>query len=159
MKYLVIVFLALGCVSAAQADIWKWVDANGDVHFVSSANPIYMWVDENGDVHYSDTPGHETARTVDLVWVSGGSLEEPEQQQAESQDDGWAFEGETEEQRAERERAEAYYCKRASEVYESYVNAPRLYKTNDDGEREYLSDEEMAQMIADTRNKKDEICQ
>ena len=32
-------------------------------------------------------------------------------------------------------------CKRATEAHDSYVNAPRLYRTNDDGEREYLDEE------------------
>mgnify|MGYP000134410528 CR=1 FL=1 len=66
--------------------------------------------------------------------------------------------GETPEERAEREEAEAYYCKRATEIYESYVKAPRLYKTNDAGERVYLDKEEAAQTIAETRAQKDELC-
>ena len=57
-----------------------------------------------------------------------------------------------------REQAEAYYCKRATEIYESYVNAPRLYKTDDAGERVYLDPEEAAQTIAETRALKDERC-
>ena len=55
--------------------------------------------------------------------------------------------------------AEAYYCKRATEIYDSYVNAPRLYKTNDDGEKEYLSKAAAAAEIADTKSKKDELCE
>ena len=54
--------------------------------------------------------------------------------------------------------AEAYYCKRAQEIYDSYAKAPRLYKTNSDGERAYLSDKEAAQMISDTKSKVDELC-
>ena len=158
MKNLVIVLFVLGCASVAQADVWKWVDANGDVHFVDSASPIFTWTDESGNVYYSDTPDHEGAVSVELVWVSGGSLGEAKAEEAPAEDSAWAFPGETPEQRAERERAEAYYCKRATEIYESYVNAPSLYKTNDKGEKEYLDKEEMAQMIADTRSKKDEIC-
>jgi hypothetical protein len=71
---------------------------------------------------------------------------------------GYAYPGETPEERAEREKAEAYYCKRATEIYESYVNAPRLYKTNDAGERVYLDKEEAAKTIAETRAQKDELC-
>ena len=66
--------------------------------------------------------------------------------------------GETAEERAEREQAEAYYCKRATEIYDSYVNAPQLYRTNEAGEREYLSKQEGEAIIAETKAKKDELC-
>ena len=157
MRIVFALLLALACTAVAQADIWKWVDANGDVHLVDSKTAIYTWVDERGDVHYSDTPDHEGAVSVELIFVSSGKLDEPEQPQEED-GDGPAFPGETPEQRAEREKAEAYYCKRATEIYDSYVNAPQLYKTNDKGEREYLSDEDVARTIAETRAVKDEAC-
>lgn len=157
MRIVFAILLVFACTAVAQADIWKWVDANGEVHLVDSKTPIFTWVDERGDVHYSDTPDHETAVSVELIWVSSGELEETQQPEEES-GSGYAFPGETPEQRAEREKAEAYYCKRATEIYDSYVNAPQLYKTNEKGEREYLSKEEMAQTIAETRAKKDEAC-
>ena len=60
---------------------------------------------------------------------------------------------------AKREQAEAYYCKRATEIYDSYLNAPQLYRTNEKGEREYLSKKEAAATIAETKAKRDELCQ
>jgi hypothetical protein len=152
-----VLVLLLGFAAAAQADVWKWMDANGKTHFVDTNKPIYTWIDESGDVHFSDTPDHEDAISVELVWVSSGNLDEMQGSKDES-GSGYAFPGETPEERAEREKAEAYYCKRATEIYESYVNAPRLYKTNDAGEREYLSKEEAAITIAETRAQKDELC-
>jgi hypothetical protein len=156
-KYLAIAVLMTGFCTAAQADVWKWVDAQGKTHFVDTNTPIYTWVDESGDIHYSDTPDHEDAVSVELVWVSSGSLSEVEGGEDKS-GSGYAYPGETPEERAEREKAEAYYCKRATEIYESYVNAPRLYKTNDAGEREYLSKEDAARTIAETRAQKEELC-
>ena len=151
-----VLLLSLAC-AAAQADVWKLVDATGKTHFVDTNKSIYTWVDENGDAHYSDTPDHEDAVSVQLVWVSSGTLEEVENSADES-GSGYAYPGETPEERAEREKAEAYYCKRATEIYESYVNAPRLYKTNDAGERVYLDKEEAAKTIAETRAQKDDLC-
>mgnify|MGYP000016467110 CR=1 FL=1 len=66
--------LLFGFALSANADVWKWVDASGKTHFVDTITPIYTWVDEFGKVHYSDTPGHEDAVSVELVWVSPGSL-------------------------------------------------------------------------------------
>jgi hypothetical protein len=159
-KLITICVLILGLTQTASADIWKWVDALGETHFVSTMRPIYTWVDESGKVHYADHPGHEDAISADLIWHSASSIEDAGKTASASapEEDGYAYPGETAEQRAERKRAEEYYCKRATEIYDSYTNAPQLYKTNDDGEREYLSKADAAKTIAETRAKKDELC-
>ena len=156
MKTLLSIFiLTIGLSVPAAADVWKWVDATGKTHFVDTMKPIYTWLDEFGKRHYSDTPGHEDAVSVQLVWHSSGTLDDVEEPES---DDGYAYPGETAEERAEREAADAYYCKRATEIFESYVNAPRLYRTNDAGERQYLTEKEAAATIAETKAKKDELC-
>ncbi|MCK5326378.1 MAG: DUF4124 domain-containing protein [Woeseiaceae bacterium] len=156
---LTLIALTVGLSLPAHADIWRWVDAEGKSHFVDTLTPIYTWNDEFGKVHYSDTPDHEDAVSVELVWQSPGSLTESD----ESGDDGrsgegYAHPGETAEDRAEREAAEKYYCKRATEIFESYLNAPRLFRSNDAGEREYLSEEDAAATIAETKAKMNELC-
>ena len=154
MKYFLTLMLLAAC-TVVHADVWMWVDAKGNTHFVDSNKAIFTWVDERGDVHYSDTPDHEDAVSAELIWVSDEDLD---QSNDEGSDSGYAYPGETPAERAEREAAEAYYCKRATEIYDSFVSAPRLYKTNDDGEREYLSKEEAAATIAETKAKRDELC-
>jgi len=153
-----ILLLTLGIACNAEASVWKWVDAEGDTHYVDSNRPIYTWVDEYGKVYYSDKPDDEDAISVQLVFVSEGSLDEVSDDKDEAGDGGYAYPGESAEERAEREKAENYYCKRATEIYDSYVNAPQLYRTSDEGEREYLSDKEVAAMIGSTKVKMDEIC-
>ncbi len=151
--------LFLGCSITGQADVWRWVDAEGKTHFVDTLKPIYRWVDESGKTHYSDTPGHESAVSVEFVWHSAGTLNDLKAG-AGSDAAGTVdtYPGETAQARAEREQAEAYYCKRATEIYESYVNAPKLYRTDEDGVREYLNAEEAALAIAETLAKKEEFC-
>jgi hypothetical protein len=157
MSYLKALLLLFVFFSAsASADVWKWVDAKGITHFVDTNTAIFTWVDDDDKLHYADTPDHTDAVAVQLVWHSAGSLQDLNPMGAPlGQDD---YPGETDEQRLEREKAEAYYCKRATEIYDSYVNAPRLYKTNDDGEKEYLSKADAKAEIADTKLKKDELC-
>jgi hypothetical protein len=157
-RILTTIVLIFGFCLTANADVWKWVDAFGKTHFVDTMTSIYTWVDESGKVHYSDTPDHEDAVSVELVWHSTGSLDEIDSPSDDSESGGYAYAGETAEDRAEREKAEAYYCKRATEIYESYLNAPQLYRTNEQGEREYLSKKDAAATIAETRAKKDELC-
>lgn len=155
---LTICVLIFGLGQAAQADVWKWLDALGNTHFVDTVKPIYTWVDESGKLHYADHPDHEDAVSVELVWHSDGELDDADGSNEEAEDGGYAFPGETDAQRAERERAEAYYCERATEVYESYLNAPQLYQTGEDGSRVILSEADAARTITETRAKKDQFC-
>ena len=160
MKTLLTILLLAGpfCGSAL-ADVWRWVDAEGNTHYVDTNTPIFTWVDEFGKVHYSDTPDHEDAVSVELVWYSKGPLSDVDPAGDAAGDEDLAYADETPEERAARKQAEQYYCQRATEIYESYLNAPQLYRTNDQGEREYLSKEDAATTIAETKARKDELCQ
>ena len=93
---------------------------------------------------------------MQLVWVSKGTLDDKES--AAGSSDGNAFPGETPQRRAEREASEAFYCKRATEIYDSYKNAPRLYRTNEAGEREYLSKKAAKATLEETKTKRDQLC-
>lgn len=159
-RILAIIMLTCGISLAARADIWKWFDAEGKVHFVDSNTAIYTWLDETGKRFYADVPGHEAAISVELVWHAKGNLSDLQNSSKAAAEGGSKNEypGETPEERFEREQAEAYYCKRAQQIYDSYLNAPRLYKTADDGTRKYLSDEEMESTIAETKARVDELC-
>ena len=157
-KTLVLGLLLTGFSFSAHADIWKWVDGEGETHFVDTITPIYTWVDDSGDRHYADTPDHEYAITVDLVCHAPGELDDYGDSLEEPESVGFAYPGETLEDRQEREKAEAYYSKRAQEIYDSSVNAPQLSHTTETGEREYLSKQDMARTIDETRARKDALC-
>ncbi len=155
-----ILFLLFGLCVNASADIWKWVDAHGETHFVNTSTPIYTWADEYGKVYYSDTPEHEAAVSVELVWHSTGDLSGsgPNGSQADANSAKETDPNETAVEQLEREMAQAYYCKKATALYDAYANAPRLYKTNEEGEREYLSAKEAAATIAETEASVAEWC-
>lgn len=159
-KFTLFTLLTLGASLNANADIWRWVDANGDVHFVNTKKPIYTWIDSYGMVQFADTPKHEDAVSVDLVWHSEGDDVEEAIREAKEKSymSGWASADESPEERLERENAAKYVCRRAQEIYQSYLNAPRLYETNDNGEKVYLSDEEATAKIAETKSAMDMAC-
>lgn len=158
-SFLLIMFLTLGIACDADASVWKWVDAKGFMHFVDSNRPIYTWVDNYDKVHYSDKPDHEDAISVQLVFVSSGTVDDVDGEDEPRKDGGNAQPGESDEDRVAREAAEEYYCKRANEIYAAYTNAPQLYRTNDNGEREILSDEEAAALVVETKGKLDTYCE
>ena len=160
-----IIVLAFGLCLSAKADVWKWTDASGKTRYVDTMTPIYTWLGDYGKVHYSDKPEHENAVAVVLVWHSKGTLADVDLGYADDSDSGSSASGrsdidpnETEEDRIERQIAEAYYCKRATQIYDSYLNAPQPYKTGADGEKVYLSDQETEATLFETKAKVDELC-
>ena len=152
--------MTFGPFLTAHADTWKWIDVYGDTHYVSTMKTIYTWLDEDGRVHYSDKPEHANAVSAELVWHSTGALngEDASDDAGVTSPKRKIDPNETEIDRIERERAEAYYCKRASKIYDSYVNAPKLYKTSADGKQVYLTGEEVEAMLSETEAKVSELC-
>lgn len=152
--------LICGYCLSASADVWKYVDEQGTTHFVDSNATIYTWLDDVGKRHYADMPAHATAVSVELVWHSKGDIAELQLGGGSAQESGSndAYPGETPEERFEREQAEAYYCKRAQEIHALYLKSPRMFKTGEDGTRDYLSDEEVATILSETAAQADELC-
>lgn len=154
-----IALLSLLPAVAAHADVWRWVDANGETHYVDSEQAIYTWEDEQGKVHYSDKPDHEDAVRVQLFWHARGTLADiggPGQDGKSGS--GSADPGEAAEQGAEREAVVAHNCKRANEILASYENAPKLYRTGADGERHILTDAEYRAELTSAREKTRLLC-
>jgi len=157
-KIFATLFLIFGFCLSASADVWRWVDANGITHFVDTMRPIYTWRDDYGKVHFSDKPDHADAVSVKLIWHSSGTVTSEKTEDSSKSGSNDLQPGETEAERDERMKAEAYYCKRATEIYDSYVNAPALYETDSKGKKSYLSDKEAAKTIAETKAQVDDLC-
>ena len=136
-----VILLSLGLSLTANADIWKWVDADGNVH-------------------YGDTPAHANtigAERVNYTLRNGSAAKSSDSRAITSQANDVGPD-ETAEERRAREDAQTYYCEKAKDIYRSYVDAPRLYRTGADGQREYLSNEEAAATLADAKAKVAEWC-
>ena len=159
-KLSALIVLSFGVCFSASADIWRWVDPQGKIHYVDSNTPIWTWVGADGLVYYSDIPESRSAVRVALQWHATGQLTA----QTQSRDDDLSKTAQTsdpnesDEDRQEREMAEAYYCKEAKKIFDTYSSAPRLYRTSEAGEREYLSDEEMSAKLSETEAKVAELC-
>ena len=155
MRRAAIALLACSLCATAHADIWKWVDQFGETHFVDSNRSIYTWL-EAGEVHFSDKPDHPGAQRVELAWHSSGSLSDADKVVVSR--DPNAVPGETAEQATERRAAEAYYCSQARDILKTYQSASQLFKTQENGERYFLTAEESAAAIAEAQAGVDEFC-
>jgi hypothetical protein len=56
------------------------------------------------------------------------------------------------------DQAKAEECKKARETYQQSLTARRIYRTNKDGEREYLSDTEADQLRLNARLNMEQSC-
>lgn len=115
------------------------------------AGEIYKWTDENGNVHYEDRPLGEDVQRMDVisrrtdnsaVQASIDARRDRESAREEARAQRNEAEKTAAEARAEAaERAEK--CTESRARMESFLQARRLYKENESGEREYLDDEQV----------------
>ncbi len=130
---------------------------------------VYLWVDKDGTPHYQDRPpeGAGSAQELNLryrltdapaVAAAAKSRAETrevaqlrEQQQAEDQANEAA---DREKVLTEREKG----CAAARERLQKYETAHRLYKPGPDGQRNYLSDEEIDAARLEARRTVEEWC-
>ncbi len=148
MKKLAIILLGLSVSIGANAAVWMWTDADGEVH-------------------YSDYPEVASAVLVDIESKPTDRAAIAEQRretvaQERERQKGERLRRETDaeekaEQRQDREMAKEN-CERSKEIYDTYYNAPRLYKPTADGGREFLSAEETDALRAKAKADIDKWC-
>ncbi|MEM8981513.1 MAG: DUF4124 domain-containing protein [Pseudomonadota bacterium] len=120
---------------------------------VPALGEVYTWRDENGVLHYGDMPPENGEATVvpiqtrrtDNASVSARATAEREARTATSEAIASAASSEEAERAAATLAAEerAAACTAARERLRNYINARRLYRTNEAGEREYLDSAEI----------------
>jgi hypothetical protein len=129
---------------------------------------VYKWTDEQGVTHYSDQPPVNAAsealpiryRRTDKGAVQARLKNEETRQGAEdlreAQEDA---EEETAATQRDKDLAErAATCKQARERVTNYNQAQKLYKPGPNGDRVYLTDEELDAERADAQRVMEEWC-
>jgi hypothetical protein len=113
----------------------------------SATAAVYTWTDQDGKVHYSDKPvvgaqslDIRTAPT-DPAAVEAERKRLEEQQAAEAEDQKKAEEAQKLSEADAAKRAEN--CQKARVRLSAIMGAQRPYRTTADGERHYLSSEEI----------------
>lgn len=131
---------------------------------------VYQWVDKDGTPHYQDRPPEDmetSARELSLRYrlTDGEQLAAASKSKAEADDvaqlreqqqaeDRTSEDADREQVRSEREEG----CAKARERLQKYETAHRLYKPGPDGQRNYLTDEEIDAARLEARRTVDEWC-
>jgi hypothetical protein len=139
--------LLLLASAAAKADVYRWVDSSGRVHYSD------RWVPGSELVKITRPAASPTA-TATRLEGERGRLRASDQRIQEQQ----AQVATTNAVRQDVAAKRAEQCKAAREHYEKTVTYRRLYKTGANGEREYLSDPEADKLRVEARTEMDAVC-
>jgi hypothetical protein len=122
-------------LSAAMADVFRSVDAQGHVQYSDTPTPgaeLMRMNNQRIPMHSAPltTTASNTSKPASLA-QSGDQVHQQLEQEAAAR----AVQNDVAQTRADQ-------CKKATDAYNGSVQARRIYKTGADGEREFLSDDE-----------------
>ena len=127
-RILAIAGALLGLASVAQADVWRWTDPNGTIHYSDSWVPGSTLVKTDSRSTYSSAPTSSEASS------NNGAAPTPSEQAQAQRDQRTVAEDVA--------KVKADQCKKATEAYEKAIQSRRIYSAKEGGQREYLSDKD-----------------
>ncbi|MDX1402883.1 MAG: DUF4124 domain-containing protein [Woeseiaceae bacterium] len=131
-----------------------------------ASGQIYKVTDEDGNVHFTDKPVGEQAERVAIssrrtnperVQAAVDARAEAAAKAAEEAAQATP-QGPTEEELQARREERAKQCQKYRERLQRFVQSRRIYREDENGERVYLSEEEMQETRENAENKVQEYC-
>lgn len=131
------------------------------------AGEIYKWTDADGNVHYVDRPtGDPSEQRVSVVSRSTNNSSVKASIDARRDREAAREEKRASRAEAEKEAAQAkadeekrqQQCQTYRAQLESYLQSQRLYREDESGERVYLEEAEMLEARAKVQDKIQETC-
>ena len=142
MKRLAVLAFACAIVPLASADLYKYVDKNGKTVY-SDQPPVDV---DSKPMHVAPGPGAGPKTFVEKDKEFDKARKEAAEKEKKSED-------------AEKlAKAKEERCAQAQANYKAYEEGGRLLKYSDKGEREYMTDEEIEQARATSKQQMDEAC-
>ncbi|WP_370304674.1 DUF4124 domain-containing protein [Sinimarinibacterium flocculans] len=117
--------------------------------FSAGAGQVYKWVDAEGRIHYSDTPRPGWKR-VDLKVAPGFAPATTQTPAAQSGAEG--------EESPERAKLRAEECDKRREQLETYRKATTITERDSLGNERTYSEDERLQLIEQTQKQVSELC-
>jgi hypothetical protein len=133
-RILCLAVLVAGAAAAARAnDVYRFVDAQGGVHYsdtwVPGATLIHV---EHGRSEAASTPARTTPTPQAKALAQAGANASSEVQKQASQ----------QAMQSEMTQAQGDQCSKATDAYNQSIRTRRIYKSQSDGGRDYLSEDE-----------------
>ncbi|MDX1695120.1 MAG: DUF4124 domain-containing protein [Ketobacteraceae bacterium] len=130
---------------------------------------VYRWTDENGKVHFGDRPpGHVDAETLDMPEsrsspavpaVTDEQRLERHRRLVEALEEERKLKEQEKQEQKEKEEKLAAYCQRLLGEVKDSERINRYYRYNEQGERTYMSDDEADSYREKIRSTYEKRCQ
>jgi hypothetical protein len=129
---------------------------------------VYRFTDDKGNVLYTDKPSTLPAERLNVQSRKTDTVAVQARQEAEQQrmKDSASARDQTLAQRNDQQEAtqlsakdKAERCTKARERYDAYMNSQKLYEQQPNGERRYLSSQELDAARASAKTTMDVMCQ
>ncbi len=143
----VALILAAGAgVAHADADIYRWKDAQGIYHYSDQWVPGSELIKSSTKQQRSSDPSAPRTTTTSVSSDSGSSpADAPSSATAQAVKEDVA-------------KARDQQCKQAKDAYDKAIHARRIFKSDKQGEKEYMSDADADAYRLKVRTQMDEIC-
>ena len=150
MKRLSLVIgLALCVALPASAQMYKWVDSNGQVHYSDKPPPSNVKTEELRPAAQASTPAASVEGGAKKDAAKSGPKSLAEQEQAFEKRRADAAKAQAEQAKKDAEaRSRAEYCKSAKAALANLELGGRQTRIDAKGERVYLTDQEITQATA-----------
>jgi uncharacterized protein DUF4124 len=149
-KIFAVIVGVLACAAVQAGDVYKYVDSSGATLYTDKPIPGAVLV-RTGAQRPPEVAQRNYAATQT---ATSSQLNASNQRIADSQEN--ARLAATVSKDLEATRAER--CKKARDDYQSSIQSRHMYRTGKDGEREYLSESELAQRRMDSAKAVESIC-
>jgi hypothetical protein len=109
------------------------------------ADTVYEWTDAHGQVHYTDqwVPGAKVVRTSDALHpAADSSAAKGIQKESDAASQGLKQQQEAQSVQDDEAKARAARCTQDKEQYQKMIESRRIYTTDKNGNRTYMSDAE-----------------
>jgi len=135
----------LGLASVAQADVWRWTDPNGTIHYSDN------WVPGSTLVKTDSRSGYSGQPTSSAPAANSSNPPATASDAAQAERDKRAVASDVAKSKDEQ-------CKKAREAYDKAIASRRIYKEGTGGAREYLSDAESDAYRLELMNTRKQVC-
>jgi hypothetical protein len=149
-KLLIVIVGVLTCTAVQAGDVYKYVDDHGTTLYTDKPIPGAVLVSTG-----SQRPPEVAQRSYASSQAATNSqLNASNQRISESQNNSRVAANVAKDLEASR----AERCKKARDSYQMSISSLRMYRTGKNGEREYLSDAELAQQRMEAAKAVEAIC-
>jgi len=147
MRRAVAIAILIPLLGAARADIYRSVDAQGHVQYSDTPSPGAELVYSGEPRSAAATPASESSKLPS--WA----------QRSEQISHSIASQAAARDVERDTEDAHSKQCQQARQMYQQSIAARRLYKMGEDGERQYMSDDEAGEQRVKYKLAMDTACE